>query len=219
MTSNETLVSSLEKILSKPVFQKAIVKALAESLASAFEDIQQDRADLADHMAQAATPTALQTGIYHTIVRGTGNPYWDGTRVEIVTVCRKTNKCRVRKIYGGEVTWVDYKTVETADSWSPELNEWVVRPCGRPGRVDVITTHAGQTTFGLHNTNTKFTLGTLKPWIPKVGDRVRFRKQQDRLPDWIVLSVDGGDVTLCRATDGVRISGELPHLQPVEEAK
>jgi hypothetical protein len=63
MTSKESpLVSSLEKILSKPVFQKAIAKALAESLASTFEDIQQDRADLADHMAQAATPTASQTG-------------------------------------------------------------------------------------------------------------------------------------------------------------
>lgn len=63
MTSKESpLVSSLEKILSKPVFQKAIAKALAESLASTFEDIQQDRADLADHMAQAATPSALQTG-------------------------------------------------------------------------------------------------------------------------------------------------------------
>ena len=116
MTSKESpLVSSLEKILSKPVFQKAIAKALAESLASTFEDIQQDRADLADHMAQAATPTALQTGISHTIVRGTGNPYWDGTRVEILAVCGKTKKCKIRKVYGGEITWTDCDAVEPPD--------------------------------------------------------------------------------------------------------
>lgn len=116
MTSKESpLVSSLEKILSQPVFQKAIAKALAESLASTFEDIQQDRADLADHMAQAATPSALQTGISHTIVRGTGNRYWDGTRVEILAVCGKTKKCKIRKVYGGEITWTDCDAVEPPD--------------------------------------------------------------------------------------------------------
>lgn len=116
MTSKESpLVSSIEKALSEPVFQKAIAKALAESLASTFEDIQQDRADLADHMAQAATPTALQTGISHTIVRGTGNPYWDGTRVEILAVCGKTKKCKIRKVYGGEITWTDCDAVEPSD--------------------------------------------------------------------------------------------------------
>ena len=121
MTSKESpLVSSLEKILSKPVFQKAIAKALADSLASAFEDIQQDRADLADHRAQAAP---------------------------VVGAC----------------------------SPSPEP----------------------------------------APWIPKVGERVRFTRQLASQPDWIVLGLwELPYVHLTRASDGVPSGGYVWSLEP-----
>ena len=121
MASKESpLVSSIEKALSKPVFQKAIAKALSESLASTFGGIQQDRADLADHKAQAAP---------------------------VVGACS---------------------------------------PIPEPS-----------------------------PWIPKVGERVRFTQQLASQPDWIVLGLwELPYIHLTRASDGVPSGGYVWSLEP-----
>ena len=158
MTSKESpLVSSLEKILSKPVFQKAIAKALAESLASTFEDIQQDRADLADHMAQAAP---------------------------VVGACSPASK--PPKAHPPSGYYCDVESI------------WVDEPNPFEGRVETPS-------------------DVTAPWIPKVGERVRFTRQLASQPDWIVLGLrELPYIHLTRASDGVPSGGYVWSLEPTK---
>lgn len=130
MIDKQALASSLEKTLSKPVFQAAIAKALAESLVSAFCDIQQDQADLADHMSQAKPPEAFGPGLKvmgHAVVHGTGNSQWDKKRVELLDFCKVSGKYLVRTIYpqaaygSRQITWIDRQSIDHSSSDAEQL--------------------------------------------------------------------------------------------------
>lgn len=130
MIDKQALASSLEKTLSKPVFQAAIAKALAESLVSTFCDIQQDRADLADHMRQAKPPEAFGPELKvmgHAVVHSTGNPQWDRKRVELLDFCKVSGKYLVRTIYpqaaygSRQITWIDRQSIDHSSSDAEQL--------------------------------------------------------------------------------------------------
>lgn len=63
--------------------------------------------------------------------------------------------------------------VEPEKDWEPKVGQWVVLPDGKPGKVSAHREHSEGSYCMIEGTNTAFAPGCLKPWVPKVNDRVR----------------------------------------------
>lgn len=61
---------------------------------------------------------------------------------------------------------------EKEPDWEPKVDGWVRLPEGKVAKVKCVKIINGSVLYGFHGTNIKYSLGALKPWVPKVGDKV-----------------------------------------------
>ena len=93
--------------------------------------------------------------------------------------------------------------------WQPTPNEWVRLPNGTVLQYKSCEIHGTKKYYRFEGINSRFELGTLKPWTPKCGDWVKIRKSpaSERIVRWFWRSeldcLDGETHQITRISEGV----------------
>lgn len=108
---------------------------------------------------------------------------------------------------------------EKEPDWEPTPNEWVRLPNGTVRQHNGYEIHGTKKYYRFEGFNSRFELGTLKPWEPKVGDKVRVVKPRKLATgkECVVIKAESGEYTV-QHFDLESRNLEAKDLEPVVES-